>query len=108
MSSTDLAFYVQLPVKSQCVEEWKGLLAEVIDEMSKEDTFVSCTLHQSLEKENLFILYERWSEPSVDAFVSNQMTKEYRKVYEDRLAELLESPRNASIALCLQTWDSNQ
>ena len=107
MTSTDLAFYVQLHVKPQHVEEWKGLLAAVIESMSREDSFVSCTLHQSLEDENLFTLYERWSEPSVEAFVENQMGKDYRQAYEARLPELLETPRSASIAVCLETWNKS-
>ena len=105
MNSTDLVFYVSLHVKSQYVEEWKRLVTEVIDNMSQEGTFVTCSLHQSLENESLFTLYERWSEPSLDAFVSNQMAKEYRKVYEQRLPALLEAPRVTSIVHCLQTWD---
>ena len=104
MKSPDLAFYVQLEVKPQYVGEWKELLAELIENMSRETAYVSCTLHQSLEKENLFTLYERWSEPTVEAFVSNQMAKDYRQEYEGKLVEWLETPRTASIVQCLETW----
>ena len=105
MTSNHLTFYVQLHVKPEHIIEWKELLQGVLEKMSLEDTFVSCTLHQSLENEYLFTLYERWDEPSVDSFVSSQMSKEYRRLYEERLAELLESPRTASIAVSLQTWN---
>ena len=105
MTSKHLTFYVQLQVKPEHVSEWRELLQAVLEKMSLEDTFISCTMHQSLENENLFTLYERWNEPTVDSFVSRQMSKEYRRLYEEKLPELLESPRTASIAISLQTWN---
>ena len=104
-TSGDLIFYVLFHVKPESVQEWKDAVTEVIDHMSREDTFVHCSMHQDLQDPNQFTLYERWSEPSVEAFVKNQMeAKSYRRAYEDRLPDLLQSPRTASILLPLKEW----
>jgi len=103
MPSTDLVFFVQLHLKPERVEEWKRSVTQLIDRMSQEDTFVTCLLDQSAEDANLFTLYERWREPSVEAFIKNQM-KEYRKAYEDLLPDLLQTPRTAMILSPVQEW----
>jgi quinol monooxygenase YgiN len=77
MSNDDLVFYVKLYVKPDCIDEWKAAVTAIIEEMSKEPAFISCHLHQDAREEGLFTLYERWSEPSVEAFMKNQM-KPYR------------------------------
>ena len=103
MSSTDLIFFVQLNIKSERVDEWMRAVTELIDHMSREDTFVMCLMDQSAEDPTIFTLYERWNEPSLDAFVINQM-KDYRKRYEELLPELLRRPRRTMILSPLRTW----
>jgi quinol monooxygenase YgiN len=105
MPSNALVFYVHLHLKSDCVEEWKALVQDVIDNMSHENTFVNCYLLQSMESETLFTLYETWSEPSPQAFIQNQMGKAYRAFYEAKLPTLLETPRSAAILNCLRGWN---
>jgi quinol monooxygenase YgiN len=103
MPSDDLVFFVQLHLKPECVEDWKRAVTALIERMSQEDAFVTCLLDQSTEDPNVFTLYERWSETSLEGFIKNQM-KEYRKVYEDMLPSLLQRPRRAMILSPVREW----
>lgn len=98
-----LVFYVKLQVKPKRVEEWKRAFGEIVEAMSREPAFVSCQLHQDAQDQNLFTLYERWNEPSVEAFLQNQM-KPYRVEYDAKLPDLLERPRDAQVLLPLGEW----
>ncbi len=76
-----------------------------IERMAEEEAFVSCTLHQDVQDENRYTLYERWREPSVESFIANQVTaKSYRHVYEERLPAWLQTPRTASVVRYVQEW----
>jgi quinol monooxygenase YgiN len=103
MSSEDLIFYVKLYVRPDRVDEWKEAVTTVIEEMSKEDAFISCDLHQDAHDEHLFTLYEKWAEPSVEAFLQNQM-KPYRVAYEAKLEHLLQRPREPQVLRLLRQW----
>ena len=39
----DLVFYVRLELRPECVEEWKAAVTDVIEQMSREAAFVSCS-----------------------------------------------------------------
>ena len=105
MSSSDLVFYVQFQVKPECVQEWKEAVIEVINHMSTESTFVTCYLHQDTQDANRFSLYERWREPSLEAFIRNQFeAKSYRKAYEEKLSMMLASPRVTSVLSMAAEW----
>lgn len=103
MSQSELAFFVKLHVKPERVEQWKQAVNEIIEHMSHEDAFVCCYLDQDQQDPNLFTLYERWREPSVDAFLKNQM-KPYRQAYEARLPDLLQRPREPAVLSPLREW----
>lgn len=103
MANSDLVFYVKLHVKPECVDEWKQAVAEIVERMSHEEAFVSCYLHQDAQDPNLFMLYERWNEPSVEAFLHNQDTL-YRRAYEAQLPALLERPREPSVLVPINEW----
>jgi quinol monooxygenase YgiN len=103
MFEDDLVFYVKLFVKPDRVAEWKAAVTQVIEAMSKEEAFVSCYLHQDASDENHFTLYERWAEPSVEAFLRNQM-KPYRIAYDAKLESLLQRPREPQILKPLGQW----
>jgi len=93
-SDSDLAYYVDFQVKPERVDEWKREALRVIEQMAHEDTFISCTMHQDANDENRFTLYERWNEPSREAFMENQVKgKAYRDEYEKILPDMLRSPR---------------
>jgi quinol monooxygenase YgiN len=109
MLSNNLVFYVQFQVKPEHVHDWQNAVIAVIDHMAKEDTFVTCYLHQDTQDPNRFTLYERWREPSVEAFVQNQLeAKSYRKAYEEKLPEWLEAPRTASVLSHIKEWHQTQ
>ena len=103
MPNEDLVFYVKLYVKPDRIDEWKSAVTTIIEEMSKEEAFISCQLHQDAHDRSLFTLYERWSEPSVEAFLKNQM-KPYRIAYEAKLESLLLRPREPQILKPLGQW----
>jgi len=103
MSRDDLVFYVKLYVKPDRVQEWKEAVHTIVEQMSKEDAFISCYMHQDANDRTLFTLYERWTEPSVDAFLKNQM-KPYRVAYDAKLEALLQRPREAQVLLPLGQW----
>jgi quinol monooxygenase YgiN len=99
----ELVFYVKLHVRPERVGEWKRAVFEIIERMSKEDAFVACYLQQDSEDANLFTLYERWREPTVEAFIEHQM-KPYRLEYEAKLPALLQRPREAAVLTPLGEW----
>lgn len=102
-TNSDLVFYVKLYVKPDRVGEWKQAVFEIIELMSKEDAFVSSYLQQDKQVATLFTLYERWREPTLQAFIENQM-KPYRLRYEAKLPALLRRSREASILTPLGEW----
>ncbi|WP_353151924.1 antibiotic biosynthesis monooxygenase [Pollutimonas bauzanensis] len=103
MPTEDLIFYVKLHVRPDRIEEWKVAVNTVIEEMAKEQAFISCDLHQDANDKHLFTLYERWAEPSVEAFLKNQM-KPYRVAYEAKLEALLQRPREPQVLKLLGQW----
>src|SRR5690606_15262505 len=103
MADSDLVFYVKLHLKPECIDEWKRAVTDIVEQMSRETAFVSCYLHQDAQQPNLFVLYERWNEPSVDAFLQHQDTP-YRRAYEARLPALLERPREPTVLLPINEW----
>lgn len=103
--SKHLSFYVQFHVKSECVDEFKERVLYVLESMSVEDTFVVCYFHQDANDPTRFSVYERWTEPSAEAFMENQLhAKEYRKEYEERLPDLLASPRSITFLDPIKEW----
>lgn len=103
MGDDDLVFYVKLHVKPECVDQWREAFQEIVESMSKEKAFVACYLHQDAQDKNLFTLYERWREPSVEAFLENQM-KPYRVEYDAKLDSMLQRPREAEVLVPLGQW----
>ncbi len=103
MSNNDLVFYVKLQVKPQHIDEWRQAVNTIVECMSQESAFVSCYLHQDSQDPCEFSLYERWREPSVEAFLRNQM-KPYRIEYDAKLPGLLARPREAAILKPLGEW----
>ena len=103
MLDEELVFFVQLHLKPERIEDWKRAVGELIDRMSQEDAFVTCLLDQSAEDSTVFTLYERWREPSLKAFIRNQM-KEYRKAYEELLPALLQTPRKTMLLRPIRQW----
>ncbi|WP_102796206.1 putative quinol monooxygenase [Bowmanella denitrificans] len=100
---SELVFYVQLHIKAECRDEWLSACKALLDKMAEEPSFIACHLHEDQQQANLFTLYERWQEPSVEAFLKHQDTP-YRQAYEAKLPDWLESPRKAQVLNPLQYW----
>lgn len=103
MTDSDLVFYVRLWVKPDRIDEWTLAVKDVIAQMSREPAFVSCYMHRDAHDATQFTLYERWREPSVEAFLAHQATP-YRAAYEARLPDLLQRPREPAVLLPLGEW----
>ena len=105
MQDADLVFYVRLDLKPESVQEWRAAVLTVIERMSQERAFVSCSLHQDLNEPTCYTLYERWREPSVEAFIKHQFEgKDYRQDYEARLPGMLRTPRAPTVLRLIQEW----
>ena len=103
--SKHLSFYMQFHVKAECIGEFKERAMYVLENMSKEDKFEVCYFHQDTEDPTKFSVYESWTEPSAEAFMANQLhAKEYRKAYEERLPDLLVSPRIITFLDPIKRW----
>lgn len=107
--SDDLVFYVKYHLKPQFVDEFKERLLGVVNNMIKEETFVSAFVHQYTEEPTRFSMYERWRESSKEAFMTYQMdAKIYRREYEERLPLLSDTPRKIHLLRPLAFWISSE
>ncbi|WP_051252563.1 putative quinol monooxygenase [Ferrimonas kyonanensis] len=105
--SQDLVFTVEFNIKPHAREAFLASLTQLVTAMATEETFVSTYLHQDAEDANKFLIYERWSEPSMDAFMENQLRgKAYRDEYEAQLPDWSASPRKISVLRPLGLWQS--
>jgi len=96
--SNPLVFMVEFNIKPESKEAFLKSLGQVIEDMSKEDTFITTYLHADSKDPNKFIIYERWAEPSLEAFMENQLrSKRYRDYYEENLPSWSSEPRKITI-----------
>lgn len=103
--SKHLVFTVEFNVKPEARIEFLASLNDVLENMAKEDTFVSTYLHQDANEPNTFLIYERWAEPTFEAFVENQLKgKAYRDEYEAKISEWLVKDRGISVLEPLGEW----
>lgn len=73
--------------------------------MAKEDTFIATYLHKDANNPNKFVIYERWSEPTFEAFVENQLKgKRYRDEYETNISKWLEKDRGITVLEPIGDW----
>lgn len=75
-------------------EEFLQRLGDLVDVMSKEDTFLNSFVTESAEDPNVLYNYETWAETQ-ESFMATQFTKAYRMPYEAEVPRLLahrESP----------------
>jgi len=101
----NLAFMVQFDIKPEYLKEFTESLLLVLNNMSVEESFVSCYLHKDPKDETKFAVYEIWSEPSMEAFFENQLkTKDYRQEYEKKIATWLKEDRIITVLEPMQEW----
>lgn len=105
--SQHLVFYVEFDVKPDCIERFLKGATGVLEAMSHEEAFVDTYFHRDANNPNKFTLYERWSEPSMEVFMENQVDgKAYREEYETYLPNLLASPRKFTVLEAVGEWKS--
>jgi quinol monooxygenase YgiN len=103
--SKDLVFTVEFNIKPECVEDFLTSLTAVVENMSKEDSFVSTNLHRDKNDPNKFLIYERWQEDSLEDFMVNQIQgKSYRDSYEERLPGWSSEPRKITVLETVGEW----
>lgn len=103
--SKDLVFTVEFNIKPEAKEAFLASLTQLAEEMSKETSFVSTYLHQDSQDPNKFLIYERWSEPTMEAFMNNQLSgKTYREDYEARLPQWSSEPRKITVLEPIGEW----
>lgn len=103
--SKDLVFTVEFNIKPEHTETFLGSLMELIENMSKEDTFVSTSLHRYTNDPNRFLIYERWQEASLEDFMTNQIHgKSYRNAYEEQLPGWSAKPREIEVLDPIGEW----
>ena len=72
-----------------------ALLNVVFDAMKVEDTFVNATALRGADDPDTIMLVETWLDR--ENFMSEQLKRPYRELYEARLPELLRAPRELSV-----------
>jgi quinol monooxygenase YgiN len=76
-------FELQEAVKAEIVRRLKEVFAHI----EREETFVEASLQQDLEGPTSILVYEVWRE-TPESFMKDQMTKEYRKGFEQAIVDL--------------------
>ena len=103
IKTQDIVFLVEFNIKPKYRAAFVKSLTKLIDDMSKEDTYVYSYLSQDSKDENKFVIHERWSESSFEAFVNNQLkAKSYRNDYEKNLPKWSKIPRIISVLKPIQ------
>lgn len=69
-------------------EEFLQRLGDLVDVMSKEDTFLNSFVTESAEDPDVLYNYETWAETQ-ESFMATQFTKAYRMPYEAEVPRLL-------------------
>lgn len=103
--SNGISFYVNFYIKPEYKDTWLKAATNILEKMSTEDTFISSYLSRDVNDPNRFTLYERWSEPTMEAFIENQLKgKKYRDDYEKLLPEWSKCPRTFSQLEPISQW----
>jgi quinol monooxygenase YgiN len=91
-----VTFVITFRVKPEHAEEFHALLSPVLDAMRHEATFINAVLHRDAQDPSRVMLYETWSD--LDDVVNEQIHRDYRQAYWDRLPELLMETQR------IETW----
>jgi quinol monooxygenase YgiN len=100
----NLVFTVQFDIKPECVQAFEKSLLKVLNNMSTEDTFVSCYLDKVFNNDARYILYEIWKEPSVEAFLKNQSNKDYRMEFNSKIDGWVNKDKVVTILEPVREW----
>ena len=76
-------FKVQETAKAELINQLK----EVFGHIEQEETFIEASLQQDREDPTSLLAYEVWRE-TPESILKNQLTKEYRKGFEQAIVDL--------------------
>ena len=76
-------FKVQETEKAELINQLK----EVFEHIEQEETFIEASLQQDREDPTSLLAYEVWRE-TPESIIKNQLTKEYRKGFEQAIVDL--------------------
>ena len=76
-------FKVQEAAKAELINQLK----EVFSHIEREETFIEASLQQDREDPTSLLAYEVWRE-TPESILKNQLTKEYRKGFEQAIVDL--------------------
>ena len=85
--SDKITLIVRFELQEAVKAEFVSRLKEVFAHIDREETFVEASLQQDLEDPQSLLVYEVWRE-TPESFMKNQMTKEYRKGFEQAIVDL--------------------
>ena len=82
---------VTFSIKPEFADEFVAIVGQVLDRMRHEANFVTTTLCRDPAAPGRFFLFETWR--SRERFAAVDMSRDYRRPYESRLAEIQLAPR---------------
>ena len=85
--SDKITLIVRFELQEAVKAEFVSRLKEVFAHIEREETFLEASLQQDLEDRKSLLVYEVWRE-TPESFMKNQMTKEYRKGFEQAIVDL--------------------
>ena len=102
--SDKITLIVRFKLQEATKAEFVGRLKELFAHIEREATFIEASLQQDLEDQTSLMIYEVWHE-SPESFMKNQMTREYRKAFEQAIVDL-KVQRTPSWYTALAGWKS--
>jgi quinol monooxygenase YgiN len=100
--SDKITLIVRFKLQETAKTELVGQLKELFDQIEREETFIEASLQQDLENATSILVYEVWRE-TPESFMKNQMTREYRKGFEQAIVDL-KVERTPSWYVSLAEW----
>jgi quinol monooxygenase YgiN len=100
--SEKITLIVRFKLEESAKAELVSQLKELFGYIEREETFIEASLQQDREDPTSLLVYEVWHE-TPNSFMKNQMTKEYRKVFEQAIVDL-KIERTVSWYTSLAEW----
>lgn len=85
--SDKITLIVRFKLEESAKTEFVSQLKEVFAHIEREETFIEASLQQDRENPTSLLVYEVWRE-TPESFMKDQMTKEYRKAFEQAIVDL--------------------
>ena len=85
--SDKITLIVRFKLQEAAKAEFVALLKELFAHVEREVTFIEASLQQDLEDQTSLLVCEVWHE-TLESFMKNQMTREYRRGFEQAIVDL--------------------